>query len=147
FVFVNQWPADLPARVVGTLDHPSISLSQRDHPLLQYLSLSAVAVTQAHEVALTERATVLASAATSRATQPLIFLIQQSERVALCLAFDVLQTDLPFRNAFPVLLRNAVAYLPAEQQSWVRDQYAVGDVIEATRPLPAGVEKVTVARL
>ncbi|HEY3246182.1 MAG TPA: BatA and WFA domain-containing protein [Phycisphaerae bacterium] len=144
FIFVNAWPADLPARITGILEHPTISIARRDHPLTQYLSMNVATVTRAAEVLLTERATILADSNTG---SPLIFLVQQPDRMSLCLAFDVLETDLPFRNAFPVLLRNAVVHLVSQQQAWVRDQYAIGEPIESLRSLPAGLEQVAAGRL
>ncbi len=144
FVFVNAWPVALGAKVNGVIERPTISVARRDHPLMQHLSISVATVTKASDVTLTERATVLAD---STGGSPLIFLLQQPDLAALCLAFDVLETDLPFRNAFPVLLRNAVVHLVSEQQAWVRDQYAIGDVVEPLRALPGGIEQVWVARL
>lgn len=143
FVFVNRWPADIPARTVGALEKPVLSVSRRDHPLMQYLNIGAATVAKASEVTLTDRAIVLADAAGGT---PLIFLVQQPDRAALCLAFDVLQSDLPIRNAFPILLRNAVVNLVAEQSAWVRDQYAVGEPIEPLRPLPPEISQVLVGR-
>jgi hypothetical protein len=56
-----------------------------------------------------------------------------------------MDSDLPFRNAFPVFLRNVVLYLAAQRQSWVHDQYRIGDVIEPLHPLPKDVREVQVA--
>ncbi|MBI5862943.1 MAG: VWA domain-containing protein [Planctomycetes bacterium] len=142
-VFVNRWPEDLPIRINGTLSKPALSLVRRDHPLMEYITLGAASVTEAHDVTLTDRATVLADAG---GASPLVFVIQQPGRTALCVGFDVLQSDLPVRNAFPILLRNAVVHLVAEQDAWVRDQYRVGEAIESIRPLPASVGSVTVIR-
>src|SRR5262249_4428537 len=55
-------------------------------------------------------------------------------------------SDLPFRNAFPLLLRNTVAYLVAQRTNLVQEQYQIGDSIEPLRGLPTGV-KVTVSAL
>src|SRR5262249_55785451 len=63
-------------------------------------------------------------------------------RSSLCLAFDVMDSDLPFRNAFPLLLRNAVSYLVSEGRAWLDDQYPVGGIIEPRRPIPDHVERI-----
>ncbi len=144
FVFVNGWPAGISAKAVGVLEQPELFIAPIDHPLLRYLNLSAATLIQAKRVDLAGEATVLARSAGG---DPLIFLHEQPDRQALCLAFDVLESDLPFRNAFPLLLRNAVAYLGTERARWVRDQYAIGDVIEPLRPLPTDVREVGVAKL
>ena len=143
FVFVNTWPADVPAKVLGPLTHADLLLARRDHPLVQYISLGAVRLARAREVDLLERGTVLAR---TTAGAPLIFLCQQPNRRMLCLAFDVLESDLPFRNAFPMLLRNALVHLVSEQTAWVHRQYRIGDVIEPVRPLPEGVTEINVSR-
>ena len=143
-VFIDAWPSDVPARVVGELDTPQMTVALRDHPLTRYINLRPVTLAKAREVDLTGRVTVLA-----RSTEgaPLIFLDEQPGRRALCLAFDVLDSDLPFRNAFPLFLRNAVAYLVDERSTWIHDQYEIGEVIESLRPLPVDLEDVGLARL
>ena len=144
YVFVNGWPAEVPARVVGTLEMPEMTVAKRDHPLTSYLNLRPVRLAAALEVDLAERATVLAR---SSEGVPLIFLYEQPGRQILCLAFDVLESDLPFRNSFPLFLRNAVAFLGTEQRAWIRDQYRVGDPVEPLRSLPMDVHEVNVAQL
>lgn len=143
YIFVNQWPVALPARGVGRIENPTLSVAAREHPLMQYLSIGAVGLKAAQEVTFTDQATTLADSADGA---PLIFLIRQPDRIALCLAFDVLESDLPFRNAFPILLRNAVLYLVSEQSAWIRDHYAIGEPIEPLRPLPADARQVAVTR-
>src|SRR5262249_30342586 len=134
----------IPAKIVGDIEHPELSVVQREHPLCRYVSAAAASLARARRVELPERATVLAQAADGA---PLIFLCEQPDRTSLCIAFDVMESDLPFRNAFPLLLRNAVGYLASQQAAWVRDQYQIGDIVEPLRPLPAGVQQIGVARL
>jgi hypothetical protein len=141
-VFINAWPADLPARITGTLPATELTLVARDHPLARYLNLGAVALAESREVDVTQRATVLAVSSTGT---PLIFAVQQPGRAALCLALDVLASDLPLRNAFPILLRNAVTYFAAEQRAWVRPQYGIGETIEPLRPVSDNLHAVQVA--
>lgn len=144
YVFVNNWPREIPARIVGTIEAPQMSVTLRDHALTGHLNLRPVKLVKALQVDLTQRAMVLARSADGA---PLIFLCEQPDRAALCVAFDVLDSDLPFRNAFPLLLRNAVTYLVMQGASWVRDQYRIGEVIEPLRPLPATLSEVAVSRL
>ncbi len=144
FVFVNRWPAEIPAKVNGLLERPEMVLTSRDHPLMRFVSVSSVALVKAHDVTLSERATILAE---SNDGSPLVFLHEAPDRQSLCVAFDVMESDLPFRNAFPVLLRNTVAHMVSEQSLWIADQYHVGDVITPLRALPSDVTAVDVARL
>ncbi len=143
-VFINTWPSDLPARITGTLPATDLTLVARDHPLARYLNLGAVALADAREVDVTQRATLLA---VSSAGTPLIFAVQQPGRAALCLAMDVLASDLPLRNAFPILLRNAVTFFATEQHAWLRPQYGIGEAIEPLRSIPADLRAVQVACL
>jgi hypothetical protein len=142
-VFINAWPDDVPARTIGELDHPRLVVELPDHPLMSFITLRGSSVARARRVELTDRATVLVGSGDG---DPLVFLAQQPRHDALCIGFDVLESDLPFRNGFPLLLRNAVGHLVGRQRAWVKDQYAVGDVIRPLRPLPEGINQVAVAR-
>ncbi|NOX58927.1 MAG: VWA domain-containing protein [Planctomycetes bacterium] len=144
FLFVNSWTSDVPASTIGELTMPSLSIAKRDHPLTQYLNLGGVTIARAHEVDLREPAVVLAS---SQNGSPMIFLFSRPDQQFLCLAFDVLDSDLPFRNAFPILLRNAVAYFMTQGHAWVKDQYTIGDTIRSLRPLPSNISSIKFARM
>ena len=143
-LFVNAWPADLPIRILGVLPATELTPADRDHPLMRYLNFAAAILPQAREVDLSGPATVLAR---SSEGAPLLFLIERPEGASLCLAFDVQQSDLPFRNAFPILLRNAVTHFSTEQRAWIRSQYGIGETVEPLRPLPADVHEVRVGRI
>lgn len=143
FVFVNVCPADLPARRVETLDHPKLTITDERHPLTRYLTVHGVALTRATRVDLTGAATVLAEAADG---SPLIFHAASPRRQALCLTFNVLDSDLPFRNAFPILLRNAVTFLVKEQTRWLQATYQPGATVTPLRPLPPEVTQVRITR-
>ena len=144
FLFVNDWPDDFPAKKIGILANPMLLVARRDHPLMRHLVLDAAALARALRVDLSDRAVVLAKTADD---WPLVFHWQEPDREALCLTFDVLESDLPFRNAFPMLLRNAVTFFVTEPRKWVHPEYQVGDVIEPIRQLPDDIAEVTVARL
>ena len=53
---------------------------------------------------------------------------------------------MPFRNAFPILMRNAGSFLVSERTPWIHDHYQAGDVIEPLRPLPSDLSEISVAR-
>ncbi|NLE59342.1 MAG: VWA domain-containing protein [Planctomycetes bacterium] len=144
FVFVNDWPSGLPAKTLGTLETPRLFIASTEHPLTRYLNVSGATVARARRVDYLGRGPVLAQSADG---SPLIFLDEQPALAAVCLAFDVLESDLPFRNAFPVFLRNVVLYLAAEPSPWIQDQYRPGDVIEPGRPINPSLTEVTVAAL
>jgi hypothetical protein len=140
FVLINGWPQDIPAAVTGTLEMPRLFLASRPHPMMQHVTLQGARLAKASRVTLREPVRVLAHSAEG---DPLMLLVEQPNRQTLCLAFDVLDSDLPFRNAFPLLLRNAVAYFQDESPSWIRPEFHVGELIEPVRALPSGLTSVT----
>jgi hypothetical protein len=139
FVLINAWSTDLPVTVREALEAPRLYLPPKPHPLTQHVTFQGARLARAQRVTLNQPATVLAHSAEG---DPLIVLFDQPDRQVLCLAFDVLDSDLPFRNAFPLLLRNAVAYLHDEGPSWLRPEYKIGEPIHASRALPASVTGV-----
>lgn len=144
FVFVNQWPEQLGARSIGRLERPSLSITDRDHQITKYLDLGAVGLARAVRVDVPESAQVLAQSETG---DPLVFLVSEPDRTSLCIAFDVMESDLPFRVAFPLMLRNAISFLSGEGSAWVLDQYRIGQTIEPLRELPDAITHVTATQL
>lgn len=144
YVVVNALPRDLPAEELGTVTAPQLFLAPREHPLTQYLNLNGVRMAEARKLRLTDRSTVLASSGDG---DPLILLDERPERQTLVLAFDVMRSDMPFRNAFPLLLRNAVAFLHTEAPSWLANEHAIGETVVPLRTLPARVTSVDITTL
>ncbi|HZW06901.1 MAG TPA: hypothetical protein VFF65_07230, partial [Phycisphaerales bacterium] len=140
FVCIGQLPREVGATIAGRLESPQLFLDPRPHPLTEHISLQGARLAQAPHVSLTQPARVLASTADGH---PLIFLSEQGDRQALCIAFNVLESDLPFRNAFPLLLRNAVAYMHSETAPWLRPSYRIGQTVTPTRPIPASISSLT----
>ena len=142
FVFINGWPGEVAAKAEGALEAPQLFVAPRPHPLTQYLNLQGVRLAKAKRVSIQDRVTVLAHSADA---DPLIFLHEQPDQRSLCLAFDVLESDLPFRNAFPLLLRNAVAYLHSEKDAWIKPEYQIGETVEPLRSIPTQAEPIELA--
>jgi hypothetical protein len=108
---------------------------------MQHVTLQGAKVGKAHKVTLKQPSRVLANSADG---DPLLFLVDQPSRQTLCLVFDAVASDLPFRNAFPLLLRNTVSYMHEEAPSWLRSTYAVGDTVRPLRALPEAMTSVPV---
>lgn len=140
-VFVNRVPESLVLKSLGPLGATRITAAGDGHPLMRFVNFSGVGLARARQFDLQNGTTVLAK---SPAGVPLIFLVESPARRALCLAFDLLDSDLPVRNSFPILMRNAVAYFGIERQGWLPAQFRPADFVELQRPLPAGVKTVTV---
>lgn len=142
FILVNTI-GDLPATVRVQLEAPRLFIPPKPHPVTQHVTFQGARLAGARRVSFEATPTVLAH---SEEGDPLIALVDQPDRRTLLLAFDVLESDLPFRNAFPLLLRNAVAYLHDEGPSLVRPEYTIGDTIRPLRALPGDVRGVTAVR-
>jgi hypothetical protein len=132
-VFLNSWPEQLLASASGTLDSPQLFLAPRPHAITDHVTLQGARLAKASRVVLGQPARVLAQSA---AGDPLIMLFEQPDRQCLCFAFDVLDSDLPFRNAFPLLLRNAVAFMHEDAPPYLRPEVHIGDAVRPERPLP-----------
>lgn len=139
FVFVDSWPVEVGARAPGEVEAPQLFVSDRPHPVMRHVGLQGARLAKARRVGLAPGALVLAH---TPAGEPLIFLWEDAGREALCMAFDVLESDLPFRNAFPLMLRNTVAFLHADAGAWLRSEHRVGEPVRTLRDTPPGVERV-----
>lgn len=145
FVLSNSTPPELPVVIKGELESPQILLSPRAHSITQHITLQGARLAKAVKVGLKEQARVLAHSADG---DPLIVHVEQPDRQLVYLAFDVMDSDLPFRNAFPLLLRNIVAFLHEEASSeWLRPRYRIGEVIRPLKALPAGISTIQVGVL
>ncbi|HYE62955.1 MAG TPA: BatA and WFA domain-containing protein [Phycisphaerales bacterium] len=143
FVVVNGCPAEL-GTLGGEIAEPSLHVVPRPHPLMQHVTLQGARVAKGEKATLKQPARVLANSADG---DPLLFLVDQPSRQVLCLAFDVVASDLPFRNAFPLLLRNTVSFMHEEAPSWLRSGYAVGETVRPVRTLPANTTKLAAKAL
>lgn len=143
-IFVNRWSTEIPAKQLGEHTGTRMEVVQSDHPLMRFLNFGAVTITRAQQIEVSDDVQVLSRASDD---SPLIFLYQTPEIHALCLAFDILDSDLPFRNSFPILLRNAVSYFVTEQTPWVRSDYKIGEIVESLRPLSDELHMITVGVL
>lgn len=129
-VSINGIPEWTGARVIGEVVNPRLVIHDPDHPLVRYLDFAGSSIVRAKKIDLVRSAEVLV---TSEAGDPLVFLSREAGRDTLCFAFDVFETDLPFRNAFPIMLRNAVGYLIEEQTQPMPEQVRVGEVVRPKR--------------
>ena len=143
FVMINDWSAGIAAAVDSNrpLETPQLFIAPKPHPLTRYVTLHGARLAKAKRVTLNEPAEVLAQTDDGH---PLMFHIEQLDRQAICLAFDVFESDLPFRNAFPLLLRNAVSFLHDEAPRRVLPEYEIGKPIQPLRALPTNIQSVEV---
>jgi uncharacterized membrane protein len=107
FVLVNSTPGDVPIESLGTMDQPVVLDWVRTHPVMRFVDLSKVTVEEALRVRpLAAGKTLLESVG-----GPLIFLLEEPQRKAVFVGFDLFKTDLPLRVAFPLILANSLRWL------------------------------------
>jgi uncharacterized membrane protein len=107
FILVNAVPGDVPIDPLGTMAQPAILDWDRTHPIMRFVDLSKVGVEEALRVRpLSAGRTLLESVG-----GPLISLVEEPQRKAIFVGFDLFKTDLPLRVAFPLILSNGLRWL------------------------------------
>ncbi len=102
-------------RVEGTLDAPRPRPARPDDPLLRYVDTSDLVVREARRIALPAWARPVL---TDEAGHPLLLIGEAEGRPVAVLAFDLHDSDLPLRAAFPLLMSNLYQALrPAGPQA------------------------------
>jgi Ca-activated chloride channel family protein len=138
YMFVNTVPGDVPLEVLGRIERPTIMDWDRSHPVMRHVEFAKVAI----EDALRVRPLAAGRPLVEAVGGPLIYVLEEPERKAIFLGFDLFKTDFPLRVAFPLILSNGLRWLhPAglDQSSF---QLAAGQPI--LLPVEHGVSGVTV---
>jgi hypothetical protein len=113
---------EVPVRRTGTIENPSIVSWDRSHPVLASLTLTDVMIRSSAAVAPEGKAKILIRAEES----PLMVAFESGRLRALYMAFDVLESDLPLKTAFPVLIGNILRW------------FAPGGISSADRQVQTG---------
>lgn len=122
FVLINTVPDGLPLKVVGRSLRPRIVATTPENPLGKGLQLDNLYVKEALTLAPTDKGMVLLQGAKG----PLIYALESAGLKVVVLAFDLKQSDLPFRVAFPLLMRNVFAWFRPGAAEFPASQVAVG---------------------
>lgn len=138
FVFVNTVPPDVPLEVLGKLERPEIMDWDRNHAIMRHVQLSRVAI----EEGLRIRPLAAGRALVDAMGGPLIYALEEPERRAVFVGFDLFKTDFPLRVAFPLILANSLRWLHPAGSDGASLQLAAGQPI--LLPVPFGVQDVTV---
>jgi uncharacterized membrane protein len=138
FVFVNAVPSDVPLEVLGRIERPAIMDWDRAHPIMRHVELAKVAI----EDALRVRPLAAGRPLVEAVGGPLIYAIEEPDRKALFVGFDLFKTDFPLRVAFPLILSNALRWLHPAALDQSSLQLAAGQPI--LLPVAHGVTSATV---
>ena len=102
FIFIDTLPVKSPLVRQAALANPRLLLPLAKHPLTDGLSLADLQVREA--APLRENGTGVALARIAQG--PLLYAFETAQLRFVYLGFDLLQSDLPLRVAFPVLFHN-----------------------------------------
>ncbi|MEM6958903.1 MAG: VWA domain-containing protein [Myxococcota bacterium] len=134
---VSDDPSRGPFVVRGTLEGPYFENVRRRHPLVKWTALGDVNIVESLEIEMQSGDRAVASSE----GDPLIVTGSRAGRRFVAFTFDMRQSDLPLRVAWPLLLLNTIDYFVQEQAGFV-SSYATGDTWRI--PAPAGDERATI---
>jgi uncharacterized membrane protein len=138
FVFVNTVPPDVPIEVLGRIEHPTIMDWDRQHAVMRHVELAKVAI----EDAMRLRPLAAGRPLVEAVGGPLIYALEEPDRKAIVVGFDLFKTDFPLRVAFPLILSNTLRWLHPAALDQSSLQVAAGHPI--LLPVPHGITAATV---
>lgn len=97
-----------PWSVQGVVERPIITATRKGHPLLRYLSLKTLEISQAQKLTLKAGKDDVAASAFG---SPMIVGRREKGLSAVAVAFDLRQSAIPLRVALPLLILNALDWL------------------------------------
>jgi hypothetical protein len=131
FLIDTPLPASLPAtRAEEPESAPKVWDWEREHLLNRYLDWRDLPLPPARTLRLSG-----GEALVSSYEGALVAAFQDGGRRVVHVSFDLSSGLFPFRLAFPMLLRNAIAWFELSQDLLLRPSYAPGEVISPMRPM------------
>jgi hypothetical protein len=123
FLLINTTAPNIPIVVKGTAESPSVVDWDTTDPILRAVQLRDLQVRRAQIVELGEGVKPLLYANGS----PILSSLDTGQLRAVHLGFDLLETDLPLRVAFPVLMANILEWLSPQQGTFISHQVQAGE--------------------
>lgn len=140
FVFFNPPAATSPWEQTGVQKAPLVTASQKSHPLMRWITLKDLNISEAAAWKTGRWDTEVASSF----GKPLIVTHKNQGLNMVGIAFDIRDSDLPLRVALPVLMLNIVDYFTLDDasfipnhatgQTWAVDLGVDADTARITRP-------------
>ena len=116
---------ELKWNIGASLETPIITDWERTHPILRYVHLENVQIGEAYQITPPATAQVLARSFES----PVLFVDVAPNRKVVFAAIDILQSDLPLRIAFPVIIANTIQWF--QQRTGTQEYYLrTGEVLQ-----------------
>ena len=133
FLLINTSAPNLPITVKGTADAPPVVDWDTTDPILRGVQLRDLQVRRAQVVGLGEGVKPLLYANGS----PIVSSYDTGRLRAVHLGFDLLESDLPLRVAFPVLMSNILEWLSPQHGTFMSHQ------VQAGAPYPIELDGTT----
>jgi len=130
FILIDTLAPNLPVRSQGARRNPRIVLPLTRHPLTAGLKLDDLAVQESMNLAVAKGATVLARSSAS----PLLVSVEKEKLRVLIIGFDLLNSDLPLRVAFPILLHNAIDWFEPQRLEFPAQSVQAGNPVRLYLP-------------
>lgn len=123
-------PSFLPAQIINDEAAPVVLDWDREHVLNRYLNYRDMKVPPAHMI---KMAGTAGAVIVDGGDAPLVAAFDLPDRRAVYVAFDMMSELFPFRLAFPMLLRNTIAWFETEEDVLFEDTYATGSIVRPVR--------------
>ncbi|HSF32375.1 MAG TPA: VWA domain-containing protein [Candidatus Tectomicrobia bacterium] len=123
FLLINTTAPNLPITVKGSADAPPVVDWDTTDPILRSVQLRDLQVRRSQIVEVGEGVKPLLYANGS----PLLSTVETGRLRAVHLGFDLLDSDLPLRVAFPVLMANILEWLSPQHGMFVSHQVQAGE--------------------
>jgi hypothetical protein len=123
----------------GVIPSPPIYDWDSQHPVMRYVELSDVAIAEARDVTLPAASQTLASTANDR---PLVAFHSAQNRNVVVVTFNLFDSNLPLRMAFPLFISNSLNFLSRNKAAGQASLFQTGQTVELDIPLD--VETITV---
>ena len=136
-LYLDPHGAASPFTVRGSVDGPILTDTAASHPLMRWVALKDLNIARASTFALAAGDVAIASSF----KQPVIVARERDGRKTAAIGFELRQSDLPLRVAFPVLLINALDWFAGNDSGLVAS-YATGRPWRV--PVPSGATELTV---
>lgn len=123
YFYLSPTGENSPWQITRTVNDPIIERISKGNPLLRWITLTDVNIGQADQWRTTNEDTIIAA---SESGVPILVSRVSEGKQLLGLSFDVRNSDLPLRVAFPVLLINAIDWFMGDDGTLV-EGYKTGE--------------------
>lgn len=138
FVFVDASGENAPWPVSGQLNTPIITTYRKSHPLMRWIGMRDINIGVGSKIKLERGDEVVASSF----GDPMIVTRSNDKQKMVGIAFDIRNSDLPLRVAFPVLIINLIDYFQLDEDSLIQN-YSTGQTWTIKVPQDEGKATVT----